>query len=1391
MIRRCAVIAIVAVMALSGVRVSGDVPDVATNTWAPGPALSGPRHGATATALPDGSVLVAGGRGVDGPLAAADVISASGAVLPAAPLGVARADHAAAPLPDGRVLVAGGHVTAAQEDGSFVETVTGSVEVFDPGAGGWYAAGSLAYPRAGATAATLPDGRVAIVGGRDESGPVLAVEIYDPSVGGLVAGGSLAMPRADAAVAVTRSGHIVVAGGTVDGVAQASADVIDPVRGTVATVGLLEARAGASATALVTDTVLIAGGTNEQGVLASAEVLDPETGYSVASATLASPRSGHQAFRLEHNGGVLLVGGTGADGSTAPAELVLPWMNVSQPVGSPTPRTGVAGAPTSREGVHLVAGGRDGALVHASTEYFGFATVKTDKDDYAPGEFVTITGTGWQPGETVQLWLHEVGTGAPDMPLNAVADEHGNIFNDFWAPNQSHIGVRFHLTATGAASSAQTTFTDGRPTGVTVTPESSDPITPGGDAIYTVRVTLNNQATNCITSLSAVLMESLPPAAPALTFTFDPATVSGSNVVAESTLTVTVPTGMPSGDYLFNVIADGNLGSGCAGATATTESPVKLVVASEDTTRPAVTINRADGQADPTNALTINFTVEFSEPVSGFETGDVTLSGTADAKTAVVTGSGTTYNVAVSGMTQSGTVIASIGAGVAQDSAGNLNEAAPSAAIVTYDITPPTVTVNQASGQGDPTNTSPIIFAVEFSEPVSGFESSDVLVSGTAEATTVQVSGSGTSYEVKVSGMTTDGTVVVTIPAGAATDAAGNGNSASTSTDNEVTYDTTPPEVTVNQAVGQADPTNSPPIRFTVVFSEPVSDFTSADVAVSGTAGATTATVTGSGTTYTVEVSGMTTDGTVVVTVPAGVAKDAAGNSNNASTSTDNEVTYDITPPEVTVNQAVGQADPTNASPINFTVVFSEPVSDFTSADVTLSGTAGATTAVVTGSGTTYNVAVSGMTTDGTVVVTVPAGVATDAAGNANNASTSTDNEVTYDITPPEVTVNQADGQADPTNQSPINFTVVFSEPVSGFDSSDVTISGTAGATTAVVTGSETTYNVAVSGMTTDGTVVVSIGAGVVTDAAGNQNNASTSTDNEVIYDTTPPTGTILINGGATYTNSADVTLALTCTDALTGCAQMQFSQDALTFTDFEPIASSKMVTLIGADGDKTVYVRFRDGAGNVSTAVSDTIVLDTTPPVITIVAPADNAAYGLNQAVTADYSCSDVTSGIATCSGPVANGALVDTSTVGSHAFTVTATDKAGNTAFVTHSYGVNYVFNGFFSPVLNGAWNVVNAGRAIPLKWQLTDALGSPILDLGTVDSITYYQVPCAGEGIANPIEGLADDAGASDLRITGTEYHFNWKTAKDFANKCFELRVTLDDGSAPHVAKFKFAK
>ena len=101
----------------------------------------------------------------------------------------------------------------------------------------------------------------------------------------------------------------------------------------------------------------------------------------------------------------------------------------------------------------------------------------------------------------------------------------------------------------------------------------------------------------------------------------------------------------------------------------------------------------------------------------------------------------------------------------------------------------PTVTINQGASQSDPTYLAPIVYDVVFSEPVTGFSSAGVSVTGTATGTkTIVIAGSNDTYTVSISGMSASGTVIAAIKANAAQDAAGLKSIASTSTDNTVTY---------------------------------------------------------------------------------------------------------------------------------------------------------------------------------------------------------------------------------------------------------------------------------------------------------------------------------------------------------------------------------------------------------------------------------------------------------------------------------------------------------------------------------------------------------------------------------------------------------------------------
>lgn len=209
--------------------------------------------------------------------------------------------------------------------------------------------------------------------------------------------------------------------------------------------------------------------------------------------------------------------------------------------------------------------------------------------------------------------------------------------------------------------------------------------------------------------------------------------------------------------------------------------------------------------------------------------------------------------------------------------------------------------------------------------------------------------------------------------------------------------------VTIDQGAAQLDPVDTQPVVFDVVFSLPVTGFTSADIDLSASTapGILVAAVSGAGTNYTVTVSGATGPGVIVATIPAGVTVDSLSAPNSASTSSDTAVS--LVRPTVTINQAAGQSDPTAAQPVLFDVVFSTAVTGFTGADVNLSASTapGALSAVVSGAGTNYTVSVSGLAGPGTVVASIPTD-ATDGIGN--QASTSTDNSVQANITPAAAT---------------------------------------------------------------------------------------------------------------------------------------------------------------------------------------------------------------------------------------------------------------------------------------------------------------------------------------------------------------------------------------------------
>ena len=428
--------------------------------------------------------------------------------------------------------------------------------------------------------------------------------------------------------------------------------------------------------------------------------------------------------------------------------------------------------------------------------------------------------------------------------------------------------------------------------------------------------------------------------------------------------------------------------------------------------------------------------------------------------------------------------------------------AASNQVTVSADNIAPTVTVEQKSGQADPTNTLPIRWTVTFSEPVTGLTPGELTRGGSSTGGTIGLTGSGATYEISLSGAPTEGTASFSIPAGAAQDGAGNNNVASTSADNTVTYDTTAPPVTLTAPANGAS-TNSATPALSGAAGNAAGD--SATVTVRIYAGATatgspvqTLTPTRSGATWSA-IAATLAQGTYTAQA---TQTDAAG---NTGTSSANTFTVDLTEPTVTVNQKAGQNDPTNALPILWTVTFSEPVTGFVAGDLTRGGTTTGGTVGVTGSGASYEISLSGSPTNGTTSFTLVAGVANDLAGNPSAASTSTDNVVTYDTAAPAVTLTT------PANSAATGATPSLSGAAGNAtgDSTTVTVkiysgTGTGGSVVQTLTPTRVGASWSATASTlTDGTYTAQA---TQTDTAG---NTGTSSANTFTVDTTAPTVTV------------------------------------------------------------------------------------------------------------------------------------------------------------------------------------------------------------------------------------------------------------------------------------------
>src|SRR2546425_6047171 len=409
----------------------------APGTWARIVDLNKARAEHTATLLPNGTVLIAGGKDVAGqPLTSVEIYNPVTGVYTAvsSPLPTPVWGHTATRLNDGTVLLAGG-----TGDGGL--PVNAAV-LYDPATDTFAALDPLSTPSPRHTATLLRDGKVLIAGGTDGPNALASLEVYDPPTRTFsLAPSALLTPRQDHAATLLNDGRLLVAGGSNSLGALNSAELYDPGGSTVSPAGPLNVpRTLASAALLLDGTVLLAGGQSAKDLdLNTAEVYDPATNiFTLLPTLMSTARSGHLGVQLLHNGRVLISGGTSGGQVGAAAEGYDPVTGTFRPVNPPGTARWLFGAnffALPYTGILLATGGLDSAeLPLASSEVFFYPTLRSDKPDYAPGETVTLMGEGWRPNEQVAINIHE-SSGDPDTDLTATADVNGAFTNSEFQTN--------------------------------------------------------------------------------------------------------------------------------------------------------------------------------------------------------------------------------------------------------------------------------------------------------------------------------------------------------------------------------------------------------------------------------------------------------------------------------------------------------------------------------------------------------------------------------------------------------------------------------------------------------------------------------------------------------------------------------------------------------------------------------------------------------------------------------------------------------------------------------------------------------------------------------------------------------------------------------------------
>ncbi|WP_082332586.1 Ig-like domain-containing protein [Lysinibacillus contaminans] len=733
-------------------------------------------------------------------------------------------------------------------------------------------------------------------------------------------------------------------------------------------------------------------------------------------------------------------------------------------------------------------------------------------------------------------------------------------------------------------------------------------------------------------------------------------TVSGSGSIYSATL-------IPNANITAatNVITLDNTGvqdvSGNAG-TGTTASNNYAI----DTIRPTATIVVADSML--TAGATSQVTITFSEAVTGFNNADLTipngsLSAVSSSDGGITWTATFTPNINVNDTTN---IISLSNSGVS-DLAGNAGSGTTNSGNFTINTVRPTATIvfsDTALKIGDTSTVT-----ITFSEAVSGFTNADLTIAN-GTISNVSSSDGGITWTATFTPTSniTYATNVITLDNTGVTDLAGNAGSGTTDSDHYA-IDTVRPTATIvfsDTALKIGDIST-----VTITFSEAVSGFTNADLTIAnGTISNVSSSDGGITWTATFTPTSNITYATNVITLDNTGVTDLAGNAGSGTTDSNNYAIDTVRPTATIVfsDTALKIGDISTV-----TITFSEAVSGFTNADLTIAnGTISNVSSSDGGITWTATFTPANSITDATNLITLDNTGVADLAGNAGSGTTDSNNYA-IDTVRPTATIVVSDSTLN-SGETPL-VTITFSEAVTGFTNADLSVpNGTLSAVSSSDGGITWTATFTPNAGITDTSNVITLSNTGVTDLVGNAGSGTTNSNNYTI-DTVSPTATIIAADNALKIGETSL-VTITFSEAVTGftnadltiangtLSNVSSSDGGITWTaTFTPTSSiTDASNLITLDNSGVQNATGNKGSG---TTDSNNYAIDTQRPTATIVV--SDKALGIGETSLVTITFSEAVTGFTLVDLVVDNGTLSGLSTSDNVTWTATFLPVAGIT--------------------------------------------------------------------------------------------------------------------------------